>query len=99
MKSKDIRNNKLDKLKKTYKNDMKNENDYFLKTEAETATGEKEKLRSKTKNQNNRNSEKQVWLLSTVEIASVQKMGIQQQATKTNNLPDQSQPYTQHKQT
>lgn len=41
MKSKDIRNNKLDKLKKTYKNDMKNENDYFLKTEAETATGDK----------------------------------------------------------
>lgn len=40
MKSKDIRNNKLDKLKKTYKNDMKNENDYFLKTEAETATGD-----------------------------------------------------------
>ena len=41
MKSKDIRNNKLDKLKKTYKHDMKNENDYFLKTEAETATGDK----------------------------------------------------------
>lgn len=41
MKSKDIRNNKLDKLKKTCKNDMKNENDYFLKTEAETATGDK----------------------------------------------------------
>ena len=41
MKSKDIRNNKLDKLKKTYKNDMKNENDYFLKTEAETTTGDK----------------------------------------------------------
>ena len=39
---------------------MKNDSDYFLKTEAETATGGKEKLRSKTKNQNNRNSEKQV---------------------------------------
>lgn len=78
---------------------MKNDSDYFLKTEAETATGGKEKLRSKTKNQNNRNSEKQVWILSTAEILSVQKMGIQQQATKTNNLTDQSQRYTQHKQT
>ena len=78
---------------------MKNDSDYFLKTEAETATGGKEKLRSKAKNQNNRNSEKQVWILSTAEILSVQKMGIQQQATKTNNLTDQSQPYTQHKQT
>lgn len=31
MKSKDIRNNKLDKLKKTYEIKMQNENDHFLK--------------------------------------------------------------------
>ena len=35
---------------------MKNEYDNFLKTEAETTTGDKEKLQSETIGQNNRNS-------------------------------------------
>ena len=31
MKSRNIDNNKLDKLKKTYENEMQNETDHFLK--------------------------------------------------------------------
>ena len=49
MKSRYICNNKLDNLKKTYENGMKNENDHFLKIETKTTTGDKEKLQSETK--------------------------------------------------
>ena len=38
MKSRDIYNNKLDKQSKTYKNEMQNENDHFLKLEATATT-------------------------------------------------------------
>ena len=51
-----IYNNELDKLKKAYKNEIKNENDSFLITKSEMTTGHKSKLQSKTKGQNNRNS-------------------------------------------
>ena len=48
--------NKLVKLKKAYKNEIKNENDSFLIPKSEMTTGHKSKLQSKTKSQNNRNS-------------------------------------------
>ena len=41
MKKRDIYNNQLDKLKKTYKNEMKNENDQCLEIKSETTTGDK----------------------------------------------------------
>ena len=56
MKDRDIYNNKLDKLKKTYENEMKNENKHFLKIEVETTTEDKTNMQSETKDQNNRNS-------------------------------------------
>ena len=49
MESRYIYNNKLDNLKKTYENEMKNKNDHFLKIETKTTTGDKEKLQSETK--------------------------------------------------
>ena len=56
MKSRDIYNNKLDKLKKTCRNEMQNGNDQFLKIEADATTGDEEILQGETKDQNNRNS-------------------------------------------
>lgn len=50
MKSRNIYNNRLVKLKKTCRNEMQNENYHFLNIEAKAATGEEEKLQSKTKN-------------------------------------------------
>ena len=49
MKDRDIYNNKLDKLKKTYENEMKNENKHFLKIEVETTTEDKTNMQSETK--------------------------------------------------
>ena len=55
MKSRNVYNNKLDKLKLTYGKEMQNKNDHFLKTEPKATTGDEEKLKSETKN-HNRNS-------------------------------------------
>ena len=55
MKSRNIYNNNLDKLKKTYKNEMQKEHDHFLKIEPVTTTKDTEKLQSESKDQNSRN--------------------------------------------
>ena len=56
MKSRDIYNNKLDKLKKTYKIEIQNEHHHFLKIEPVTTTKDPEKLQSESKDQNSTNS-------------------------------------------
>ena len=49
MKSRDIYNNKLDKLKKTYEYETQRKNDHFLKIEVEATTVDEEKLQSEIK--------------------------------------------------
>ena len=56
MKSRDTYNNKLDKPRKTYENEMQNENDHFLKIEPVMTTKDTEKLQNESKDYNNRNS-------------------------------------------
>ena len=55
---------------------MQNENDSLEKIETEATTADEEKLRSETTEQNNSNSKKQVRLLSTKEILSLEQVVI-----------------------
>ena len=49
MKSRDIYNNKLDKLKKTYEYETQRKNDHFLKIEVEATTVDEENYKVKSK--------------------------------------------------
>ena len=80
MKSRNVYNNKLDKLKLTYGKEMQNKNDHFLKTEPEATTGDEEKLKSETKNHNNRNS-----ITSTATINEEDKVSTTDGNTTTGN--------------
>ena len=69
---------------------MQNEHDHFLKIEPERKTGDKQQITKWKQKRKRQKFKKQVWLLSTREIPSVQQAVTQQQTKKIINLSVQS---------